>query len=76
MTTKADELRAEMAQLDRNIEANIVLRRARMERVKLIHDYVRQLRKRQPPLEAQLAREEAPLIKPQPKGAREGCFDV
>lgn len=76
MTTKADELKARMAQLDANIEAQRVLRDARFERVKLIDEFIAQLERRRLTLQAQLEREDTVLVKPQPTGVKAGCFDI
>lgn len=76
MENRTDDIRTQIATLDSTIEAQKLLRKARMERVTLLDNYIAQLEKRKLRLKAELAREEAVLQRPQPTSVKVGCFDV
>lgn len=60
MNTRTDELKNEIAQFDRNIEAQRTIRDARFQRVKLIDEYISVLEKQRARRVVELQREEAP----------------
>lgn len=70
MENRADELKRQIADADNTIEAQKLLRKARMERVTLIDDYICQLEKRKLRLRAELEKEESVLIRPQGHAAQ------
>jgi hypothetical protein len=66
--SRAEDLTTQIVTLETTIEAQKALRDARMERVTLIDNYIVQLEKRKLRLKAELQREEATLIRPEPTG--------
>ena len=64
MLTEADKLKARIADKDRLIAVEEKLFAVRAERLSEYRGYIDQLHTERKKLEAQLAREEAPLVKP------------
>jgi len=76
MLTEAERLTIEIASLDRQIEANDKAMEQADDRQSMRRRHGDDLFRRRLKAQAQLEREQARLVKPQPKGVQAGCYDV
>lgn len=76
MKTQADELRTEIAALDKSIGWAKKQAENNPDEAELCGDYAKQLEKRKKTLQMRLEREEAKLVRPQPQSVKAGPFDI
>ena len=76
MKTRADDIKTDIAKLRAQIKKNDAVIEEREHRMSLLRQYGDRLYNRLILLEAQLAREEAPMVKPEPPRVDVGGWSI